>query len=264
MDGTLLNSKGKVSTENADSILAAAKAGIKVTIATGRMFSSVQKYAKELALDIPLVVYNGALIKDSFSGEETGAWPVEVNVANQITSFCRANDIYVQAYVNDNLWVREDCEFARIYAGFADVNFQVQGDNLFSLPQAPHKLLVMTENGSCDKVQAKLEAVFGKLVHITNSQKDFLEIVALNTSKWKAIKSMGEKLRIKPEEIMCIGDSNNDAEMITSAGMGVAMGNANDNIKSLAKIITGTNDDNGVAMIINSILTKQAFVPDNI
>ena len=263
MDGTLLNSAGKISEESIKSVLAATKAGIKVTIATGRMFSSVQKYAKELELDIPLIVYNGALIKEALSGEELGAWPVEVNIANQVTAFCEAKNIYVQAYINDSLWVKEDCEFARLYAGFAGVDFQVHGHELLNLPSAPHKLLVMTQEGQCDKVQAELEACFGKMVHITNSQKDFLEIIAPNTSKWNAIASMGQKLGIRSEEIMCIGDSNNDAEMIANAGIGVAMGNANDNIKNLAKIITGTNDNDGVARTINSILTEQVCVSDN-
>ncbi|MDD4722557.1 MAG: Cof-type HAD-IIB family hydrolase, partial [Acidaminococcaceae bacterium] len=264
MDGTLLNSARKISEENAKAIFAATKAGIKVTIATGRMFSSVQRYAKELNLNIPLAVYNGALVKEALSGEEVGAWPVNIAVANKVTDFCRARNIYIHAYINDTLWVREDCEFARYYAAFAGVQFEVHGEELFQLPQAPHKLLVMTKDGRCEKVQKDLEDTFGHLIHVTSSQKNFLEIVDHNTSKWNAIKSMGEKWAIKPTEIMCIGDSNNDAEMVANAGLGVAMGNANDNIKSLAKVVTGSNDDDGVAMIINNMLTKQVNVPEDL
>jgi len=264
MDGTLLTSARKISKENVEAIFAATKAGIKVTIATGRMFSSVQRYAKELNLNIPLVVYNGALVKEALSGEEVGAWPVNITVANKVTNFCQSRNVYIHAYINDTLWVREDCEFARYYATFAGVQFEVHGEELFQLPQAPHKLLVMTKDGQCEKVQKDLEAAFGNLIHVTSSQKNFLEIVDPNTSKWNAIKRMGEKWAINPKEIMCIGDSNNDAEMVANAGIGVAMGNANDNIKRLAKVVTGSNDNSGVAMIINSILTEQASVPEDL
>jgi Cof subfamily protein (haloacid dehalogenase superfamily) len=264
MDGTLLNGERKISAANAKAIGNALKAGIKVTIATGRMFASVQNYATELGLDIPLVVYNGALVKDAMSGKEIGAWPVPVDVANKVTVFCRDRNIYVHAYIDDVLWVREDSEFARYYADFAGVKFEVHGEELFNLPKAPHKLLVMTDDGRCEKVQGELEKAFKDSIHVTSSQKNFLEIIDPDTSKWNAIRCIGEKWGIKQEEIMCIGDSNNDAEMVANAGIGVAMGNANDRIKKIAKIITGTNDNDGVAMIINSILTEQVNVSEDL
>jgi len=264
MDGTLLNGERKISAANAKAICNALKEGIKVTIATGRMFASVQHYATELGLDIPLVVYNGALVKEALSGKEVGAWPVPIYVANKVAAFCRDSNIYVHAYIDDKLWVREDSEFARYYADFAGVKFEVHGEELFHMPKAPHKLLVMTKDGQCEKVHVELESVFKDLVHVTSSQKNFLEIIDPDTSKWNAIKRIGEKWGIKQEEIMCIGDSNNDAEMVANAGIGVAMGNANDRIKNLAKIITGTNDNDGVAMIINSVITEQVEVSEDL
>jgi len=264
MDGTLLNKERKISVGNIKAIEGALKAGIKVTIATGRMFSSVQHYAQELGLDIPLVVYNGAMVKEAMSGKELGAWPVPVGVANKILAFCRDRNVYIHAYIDDVLWVRADSEFARYYSNFAGVKFEIHGEELFKLPKAPHKLLVMTKDGQCDKVHTELEQNFKNLVHITSSQKNFLEIIDTKTSKWNAIKTIAEQWGIKQEEIMCIGDSNNDAEMVANAGIGVAMGNANDRIKDLSKIITGTNNNDGVAMAINSILTAQAKVPDDL
>lgn len=264
MDGTLLNGERKISVANAMAIGNALKEGIKVTIATGRMFASVQHYATELGLDVPLVVYNGALVKEALSGKEIGAWPVPVDIANKVAIFCRDSNIYVHAYIDDVLWVREDSKFARDYADFSRVKFEVHGEELFNLPKAPHKLLVMTDDGQCQKVQDKLESVFKDSIHVTSSQKNFLEIIDPNTSKWNAIRCIGEKWGIKQEEIMCIGDSNNDAEMVANAGIGVAMGNANDRIKKMAKIITGTNDNDGVAMIINSILTEQVTVSEDL
>ena len=69
---------------------------------------------------------------------------------------------------------------------------------------------------------------------------------------------MAASYGIKPEEIMCIGDSNNDVKMIANAGIGVAVSNAKDNVKNHAKIVTASNDNDGVALVIEAILTKQA------
>jgi hydroxymethylpyrimidine pyrophosphatase-like HAD family hydrolase len=73
---------------------------------------------------------------------------------------------------------------------------------------------------------------------------------------------VAESYNIKPEEIMCIGDSNNDLAMIKNAGVGVAVGNAKDSVKEHAKIVTASNNDDGVAMVVEAILTQQVDVPE--
>ena len=81
-------------------------------------------------------------------------------------------------------------------------------------------------------------------------------------NKWEAVKSIAESYNIKPEEVMCIGDSNNDLAMIKNAGIGVAVGNAKDSVKAQAKIVTASNDDDGVALVVEAILTQQVTVPE--
>ena len=76
--------------------------------------------------------------------------------------------------------------------------------------------------------------------------------------KWEAVKSVAASYGVQPQEIMCIGDSNNDVKMIANAGIGVAVANAKDSVKQNAKIITASNNDDGVALVIESILTPQA------
>jgi len=76
------------------------------------------------------------------------------------------------------------------------------------------------------------------------------------------VKAVGDLYNIKPEEIMCIGDSNNDLPMIVNAGIGVVVANAAEDVQKKAKIVTASNDDDGVAMVIEQILTKQINVPD--
>ena len=77
-------------------------------------------------------------------------------------------------------------------------------------------------------------------------------------NKWEAVKSVAASYGVQPQKIMCIGDSNNDVKMIANAGIGVAVANAKDSVKQNAKIITASNNDDGVALVIESILTPQA------
>ena len=81
-------------------------------------------------------------------------------------------------------------------------------------------------------------------------------------NKWQAVKQLAESFGIKPEEIMCIGDSNNDLSMIKNAGLGVAVANAKPQVQREAKMITASNDNDGVGLAIENILTAQVQVPE--
>ena len=109
--------------------------------------------------------------------------------------------------------------------------------------------------------KAFAEKFAGKIV-VTSSRDNFLELMEPGVNKWEAVKAVAESYKIKPEEIMCIGDSNNDLAMIKNAGVGVAVGNAKDSVKEHAKIVTASNNDDGVAMVVEAILTQQVDVPE--
>lgn len=87
-----------------------------------------------------------------------------------------------------------------------------------------------------------------------------MELMEPAVNKWVAVKELAESFGIKPDEIMCIGDSNNDISMIANAGIGVAVANAKPQVQQAAKLITASNDNDGVALAIENILTRQAEI----
>ena len=97
---------------------------------------------------------------------------------------------------------------------------------------------------------------------MTNSFNDFLEVINPEVSKWNAVKALAEQNGIDLRDTMCIGDSNNDFEMISSAGLGVAVANANDRIRNVAKMVTAANNVDGVALAIETVLAQQIVVED--
>lgn len=260
MDGTLLDNQKKISAGNAAAIKAAQKAGIIVTFATGRMFRAAKHYADDLQLDIPLVVYNGARIQESVSEKVLGDWPLDRDVANGVINYCHRQGIYVQTYIHDTLWTYKDCPEVRSYSSLEGVPYEVKGDAMLNLPDAPHKLLVVSTK--FHQVKAAIENLLPGKVVLTSSAENFIEVMEPGITKWRAIEMLGKKLGIPQEKIMCVGDSDNDVNMLENAGIGVAMGNAADEVKDKVKVITGDNEHDGVAMIIKQVLTQQVTVPE--
>lgn len=261
MDGTLLDGKKNVAPEDCAAVKKAIAAGFYVTLATGRMYRSAQPYAKKLGITHPLVTYNGALIKDPVTGKELGQFPLAKDIAQRVIALCRRNGVYVQAYVHDTLWCYEDCEEVRYYAKLSRVPYEVKGDAMLQLPDDPHKLLVMTDR--VGEWRTKLLAAFPEKVKIVSSAKGFLEITAPGTNKWRALQLLARQENIKDEEILCMGDSDNDLEMIRHCGLGVAMGNADTAVREASKVVTATNENHGVSLLLNQILTKQIQVPED-
>ena len=254
MDDTLLNSDTKISERNAAAIRKAIDAGIIFMIATGRMYVSVKPYADSLGLDVPLVTYNGALVKGSKSGKVFYEHPLKLQTALELLAYCKEKDYYIQSYQGDALWVKELTEFSAFYTRISGVPATPVGEKLYHPEAAPYKLLAMTKPENFQEVWQDIQRQFAGKVVVTSSRDNFLELMEPGVNKWNAVKAVAEFYGIKPEEIMCIGDSNNDLSMIENAGTGVAVANAKPAVRAAAKIVTASNDEDGVAQVIERVL----------
>ena len=112
----------------------------------------------------------------------------------------------------------------------------------------------MTKPEEFQEVWQDIQQKFAGKVVVTSSRDNFLELMEPGVNKWIAVKTVAESYGIKPEEIMCIGDSNNDLNMIENAGIGVAVANAKPAVCAAAKIVTASNDEDGVAKVIEQII----------
>ena len=239
MDDTLLNSNTKLSERNAAAIHKAIDEGIVFLIATGRMYVSVKPYADALGLDVPLVTYNGALVKGSKSGK-----------VYYLLAYCKEKGYYIQSYQGDELWVKEETVFSAEYEKISGIKAKPVGGKLYRPDVAPYKLLAMTKPEEFQEVWQDIQQKFAGKVTVTSSRDNFLELMEPGVNKWEAVKAVAESYGIRPEEIMCIGDSNNDLCMIENAGIGVAVANAKPAVQAAAKVVTSSNDEDGVAEVI--------------
>jgi Cof subfamily protein (haloacid dehalogenase superfamily) len=110
----------------------------------------------------------------------------------------------------------------------------------------PNKMMVMSQAENIAKIQTHLRAIYNGRLNIYPSKPTYLEVMEAGGSKSNAVKFISERFGLKPSEVITMGDNYNDKEMIQFAGMGVAMGNAPDEIKAVADYITDTNNNDGV------------------
>ena len=250
-DGTLLPSGQNVPQKNIKAVQDMVKAGVIFTIATGRMYSASVKIAKSLYLDVPIITYNGALIK-SVGGEifHTDYLPPKLIV--DIINFCEANNWHIQNYSNDILYYPEHNDFAKGYEDALKIYGKTVGwDGLRSYTENVPKLLSITSGA--DETAERIEILknkFGDKINAIRSNANYVEITCPKVSKAAAITILADKWNIDNSEVMAIGDSYNDLPMLKSAGHSVAMGNAPDDVKSVCEFVTGNCDDDGFAQAV--------------
>jgi len=260
LDGTLLNSERRVSERNKKAVQAVMAAGKMFIIATGRMYIAARPFAEQLELDVPIVTYNGALIRGSKSGKVFLEQPIKLETAQEVLDYIKKTGYYINYYVGDKLYIKEHNANSFKYGEMQGIHdcIEALGEGFFTAQQRPYKLLMMLKSQELPELLLQFKEQFKGKLDVTSSHPEFLELMEPGVNKWQAIKALAAKYDIKPEEIMCLGDSGNDLEMIANAGIGVAMGNATDRVRQAAKIITATNDKDGVALVLESLLTPQA------
>ncbi|MDR3560173.1 MAG: Cof-type HAD-IIB family hydrolase [Negativicutes bacterium] len=258
LDDTLLDNARKVSERTKVAIQKAVGQGVAVTLSTGRMHRSALPYALELALDIPLITYNGALIRSSLSNETLFHRPMAAETAAEVVELFRERGWFIQVYLDDVLYVKERDARARYYEEVAGIEAVAVGDRIYSLGGTPTKLLSVAEPEENARIRTVLAEVFGERLYATVSKPNYLEMANPSVNKGVALDFLAQRLGIDRTEIMAVGDSLNDMDMIEYAGWGVAMGNARAELKRVAQAVTGANDADGVAEAIEKYVLKPA------
>jgi Cof subfamily protein (haloacid dehalogenase superfamily) len=257
LDGTLLNKKHEVSEENKAAIREIVAKGVTATIATGRMYSSALPYAKQLEVDVPIITYNGAMIK-SVSGEVIFESYLDPKIVSEIYEFCVEHGWYIQAYADDVLYFKDHDAKAKSYEVLAGLNGVALGDKLYEVTEKIPKMLIITDNeAETDAIVPVLQAHFKDRIFATKSNPDYIEIVNPSVNKSAALDLLIEKLHLTKDEVLAIGDSNNDLPMLKTAGFSVAMGNARDNVKAVVSAVTTDCEHSGVAAAIHKYILNK-------
>ncbi|MEJ6400161.1 sugar-phosphatase [Nicoliella lavandulae] len=260
IDGTLVDDE-KVLREPTKQAIAAARAkGIKVVLCTGRPISGVEKYLEELSItgeDEYAITFNGSTVQSADG--------------NIITNHTITYDDFVDTEaLSRKLGVNFQIETTEaIYAFNRDLSpYTVYESAIVRLPikyRTPEDIkpeLTITKSmyvSTPEKIthaKENIPSYISDKLYVVQTEPFFLEFLNKNISKGNALKELTNKLNLKPENVMAIGDQGNDLSMIKYAGLGVAMGNAIDDNKAAAQFVTKTNTENGVAYAINKFVNN--------
>lgn len=261
MDDTLLGKDLQISARTVECIRLAREVGVKVVISSGRMFRAIVPYMRQLELTDPAIVYNGAAV---YRLDEAGPLInhiIPVEIARAIARRVEEMGSQLNAYINDQLYVRRITPEVGRYMKRTRVESTVVGPMGDFLQVGPTKLLVMHDNlREIAEIKANLLREFGDLVAITGSKPYFIEIMQKGISKGRALAELAASFDFAAAEVIAVGDGLNDMEMVQWAGLGVAVANAHPDLKAAANYITASCDEEGVAQVIREFILKPAGV----
>jgi Cof subfamily protein (haloacid dehalogenase superfamily) len=254
IDDTLINDDKQITPGTKQALDAAAAKGVIVTLATGRMHASAKILAEELQLNVPLISYQGSLVKNVLDGHVLYERTVPLEAAHVIYDYCARHNLHLQAYIDDVLYVKESNEKADAYAELSQIPYTVYPNFGELADKASTKLLIIDDPDKLDHVAVELRKLLGTQVHITKSKPHFLEIMHSEGTKGHAVSHLAQCFGIELSQVIGIGDSWNDHEMLEVAGLGVAMGNAVASLKAIADYVTLSNNEDGVKHVVEKFV----------
>ncbi|MEC1736799.1 MULTISPECIES: Cof-type HAD-IIB family hydrolase [Bacillus] len=278
LDGTLLNSKHQVSTENENALRQAQQDGIEVVVSTGRAYFDVVSIFQPLGIKTWVISANGAVIHDP-DGRLFHSETIDKKRAYDILSWLESENYYYEVFTDSAIYTPQngrqllDVELDRVKSANpeADLSVLIQAAEVQYSQSGFAYINTFQELFEEDKqidfynilgfsfFKEKLEAGWQRYQHdkdltLVSSADHNFELSSKKASKGQALERLAKRLNIPMNETAAVGDSLNDKSMLEAAGKGVAMGNAREDIKAIAGAVTLTNDEHGVAHMIRHLL----------
>lgn len=267
MDGTLLNSEKKIGRLDKEAIRKASEDGIKVIICTGRIYASARFFAKELNLKTPIVACNGGLIKFDETGEVLFKEPIPNDEFMKVMHICDEMDFYYHAY-DDKVFYSKALKYSTLN-NFNWNKKQVEEDRINIKISKNIKSIILDDDAGIIKIlvvdedKEKLMELKKRLmnvegIEVSSSWWNNVEIMKKGVQKGRALEMLCSYFGVEKEDVIAIGDNENDLSMIKYANMGVAMGNATDLVKAESDFVTDTNDNHGVCKAIEELVYEKS------
>ena len=263
VDGTLLAPDHMLRPRVRAAVRRARAAGIHITLATGKLLRSVVGLVEELGLDGPQITCNGVVLVDAHGGPPLAFWPLEeAALGAALAAIHRADPQLPIAYYTPDAIFTDDVEgdLRRILTEHHEPEPQVVERLDASLPTAA-KLLVSGAPERLARLRDAVESALKPLVQTTATTPYFLEFFNPLASKGAALTLVMQRLDLRRETVLAVGDGENDLSLIEAAGMGVAMDNAAPLLRARAQHVTRSHADDGVALVIEQVLAGTLPAP---
>lgn len=281
LDGTLLNSYGEVSEKNKKAIKKAMQNGKEIVIASGRPLQSAKSFALESGASNYVTCGNGSLLYDVKNDKILFDKFIDRQKVLEIIKICEENSIFYCLYT-ENLTISKALNYNILF--YNNENKKMPEDKQTNIKIISDIYKYVEENSNIGILKITIcdesSIIFGGIIKrlrqisdvdvldvqhmarkvITSGTEDvkveyhYTEITSKDVNKWLAIQDLANRLNIKSSEVIAIGDNMNDKEMIENAGLGVIMGNSAEYMHEFADVVAPTNNDDGVAYILEKYL----------
>ena len=259
VDGTLLNSKNKISQRTRKSLIKAMEEGHKVVIVSGRPTEAINAIAKELNFGKYaglISAFNGGAIINFETKEELSNHVLDLDFTKEILKESRDLGIDVLIPKHRTMISAKDNRYLNLEREILGFDTEVRKDLIENIDFTPNKLLLASDKETLDKIIPGLEEKYKKRASLVRSQDFYYEVMPQGLSKGKSLLEIASYYGIEQKDIIAFGDQMNDETMIEIAGVGVAMANAVEAIKEIADYVTLSNDQDGIADYLEKFVLK--------
>lgn len=258
IDGTLVNSQKVITQKTLKTLLNLQKLGKKVALASGRPVQGILDHARTLRLNDfggYILAYNGGAVIDAHSNEVIYSKYFPNEIIPEICEELKNTDVTINTYENDKIIEGNALnKYSDIEAKIVGMDVKFVNNFAEYVTFDVNKLLLAGDPVEILRLEKLFSERYKGVIGVFRSEEFFLELVPLGIDKAKSIDVLLNKLGLTSKQCIACGDGYNDITMIQYAGLGVAMGNAVDEVKSAADIITVTNDQDGVAKIVEEYM----------
>lgn len=261
LDDTLIGLDLRVSSRNKKAIKRAIKKGIQVTLATGRTFQTAEPFAKKLGIKLPVICYNGALVRNTHKVHVEKMLP-EYFVPD-LVAFAKRNHVQIAFYVSHHSVIffnRPLDAFAKEYLDKIEQVSEITLVNFskYSLPRTPIKAMMISTDKKTRQLEKKAKKKWKDKMYITITRPNLLEFLNPDITKATAVQYIAKMIHVPLSQTMAIGDGMNDIPMLQKVRYSVAVKNAPAAVEERAKYVVSSWEKDGVAEAIEWAIEHNA------
>ncbi len=263
VDGTLVTSEKKVAEETRLALIEAQKRGKTVAIASGRSIAGIRRTAAAIQLEEfggYVIAYNGTTVVNCKTGECIYNQTLDRDIIKPVWQAAQQAGVGIMVYHDQEkelLAGNGVDKYIEMDAKACEISIREVKDFPKAIDFPINKFLLSGDPERMIEVEQEMKEKFGDRLNIFRSDPCYVELLPQFIDKSVAVEKLVKYLDIRRDKVICVGDSYNDLPMIRYAGMGVAMGNAQPEVKEVADYVTGSNDENGIVTIIQKFMTEK-------
>ena len=260
IDGTLLDGRGNISAEDREAVDKVRVTGIQVALSTGRSYKACLRILEQLSLDSYHIFFDGALVGSHDLAEEVYVQPLAKAIVKEMVEFANHFKIDLELFSSTQYFAGRETwsteahrQFFAIESSLVDLSELCERERII-------KGGLVTINAEEEAKAERFKSCFTDRIHFSCARTpaypgvNFNNILAPQVSKGRALEALAVHLGVSLEEVVAVGDGMNDVSLITSAGLGIAMGNAAEELKRIADHVTLEVDRSGLAAAIKKFL----------